>query len=219
MNSKNTVPNKVLIIYLAIFYLWWTIEELAYWGYTSNTLPQVLLSSLVKFITWSIPAFILIKKYSSQLKIEYPQMFKNHCRLWPYFAGIVIMLIYLAIILYLENGGFKINPQFKPSDFIDKFLIVGITEELVFRGWILNALLKKMSTWLALIVNNLLFLCIHFPIWYQTHTLIENFTSGSFVTVFILGIIFGWLFIKSKNIWIPVTYHMLWDIIVTILDK
>ena len=171
MNSKNTVPNKVLIIYLAVFYLWWTVEELAYWGYTSNTLPQVLLSSLVKFITWGIPALILIKKYSPQLKIEYPQMFKNRFRLWPYFAGIVIMFIYLAIILYLENSGFKINPQFKPSDFIDKFLIVGITEELMFRGWILNVLLKKMSTWLAQIANNLLFLCIHLRIWFQTHTL------------------------------------------------
>lgn len=81
------------------------------------------------------------------------------------------MLIYLAIILYLEDGGFKINPQFKHGDFIDKFLLVDITKELVFRGWILNALLKRMSTWLALIINNLLFLCIHFPIWYQTHTL------------------------------------------------
>ena len=29
---------------------------------------------------------------------------------------------------------------------------------------------------------------------------IVNFTSGSFITVFVLGIIFGWLFIKSKNI-------------------
>lgn len=67
------------------------------------------------------------------------------------------MLIYLAIILYLEDGGFKINPQFKHGDFIDKFLIVDITEELLFRGWILNALLKKMSTWLAQIANNLLF--------------------------------------------------------------
>ena len=81
------------------------------------------------------------------------------------------MLIYLAIILYLEDGGFKINPQFKPSDFIDKFLLVDITEELVFRGGILNALLKKISAWLAQIANNLLFLCIHFPIWFQTHTL------------------------------------------------
>ena len=157
MNSKNTVPNKVLIIYLAVFYLWWTVEELAYWGYTSNIMSQVLLSSLVKLITWSIPAFILIKKYSPQLKIDYPQMFKNYFRLWPYFAGNVIMLIYLAIILYLEDGGFKINPQFKHGDFIDKFLIVGITEELLFRGGILNALLKKMSTWLSQIANNLLF--------------------------------------------------------------
>ena len=216
MHTQNTVPNKVLVIYLVIFYAWWTVEELVYWGYTSNTLAQVIGSSLVKFVTWSIPAFILIKKYSHQLKIKYPQLFKNRFRLWPYLLGILVMIIYLMILLYFENGGIKINPQFRPSDFIDKFLIVGITEELVFRGWLLNALLKKMPTWVALIVNNLLFLCIHFPIWYQTHTLVANFTSGSFITVFVLGIIFGLLFIKSKNIWVPIVYHMLWDIIVTI---
>lgn len=76
MNTKNSVSNKVIVIYLVIFYIWWTIEELAYWSYTSNTLAQVLLSSSVKLLTWSIPAFILIKKYSHQLKIGYPQLFK-----------------------------------------------------------------------------------------------------------------------------------------------
>ena len=216
MNTKNSVSNKVIVIYLVIFYIWWTIEELAYWSYTSNTLAQVLLSSSVKLLTWSIPAFILIKKYSHQLKIGYPQLFKNRFKLWPYLVGIFIMITYLAIILYFENGDFKINPNFRASDFIDKFLVVGITEELVFRGWLLNALLKKMSTWLALIVNNLLFLCIHLPIWYQTHTLVANFSSGGFISVFILGLIFGLLFIRSKNIWVPIVYHMLWDIIVTI---
>ncbi|WP_223895332.1 CPBP family intramembrane glutamic endopeptidase [Lactobacillus helsingborgensis] len=216
MNTKNSVSNKVIVIYLVIFYIWWTIEELAYWSYTSNTLAQVLLSSSVKLLTWSIPAFILIKKYSHQLKIGYPQLFKNRFKLWPYLVGIFIMVTYLAIILYFENGGFKINPNFRASDFIDKFLVVGITEELVFRGCLLNALLKKMSTWLALIVNNLLFLCIHLPIWYQTHTLVTNFISGDFISVFILGLIFGLLFIRSKNICVPIVYHMLWDIIVTI---
>lgn len=216
MNTKNSVSNKVIVIYLVIFYIWWTIEELAYWSYTSNTLAQVLLSSSVKLLTWSIPTFILIKKYSHQLKIGYPQLFKNRFKPSPYLVGIFIMVTYLAIILYFENGGFKINPNFRASDFIDKFLVVGITEELVFRGWLLNALLKKMSTWLALIVNNLLFLCIHLPIWYQTHTLVANFTSGGFISVFILGLIFGLLFIRSKNIWVPIVYHMLWDIIVTI---
>ena len=103
MNTKNSVSNKVIVIYLVIFYIWWTIEELAYWSYTSNSLAQVLLSSSVKLLTWSIPAFILIKKYSHQLKIGYPQLFKNRFKLWPYLVGIFIMVTYLAIILYFEK--------------------------------------------------------------------------------------------------------------------
>ena len=34
MNTENVVPNKVLALYLALFYLWWTVEELANWDYT-----------------------------------------------------------------------------------------------------------------------------------------------------------------------------------------
>ncbi|MEB3364221.1 hypothetical protein SDC49_12550 [Lactobacillus sp. R2/2] len=76
MNTKNSVSNKVIVIYLVIFYIWWTIEELAYWSYTSNTLAQVLLSSSVKLLTWSIPAFILIKNILINSKSGIPNYSK-----------------------------------------------------------------------------------------------------------------------------------------------
>ena len=55
----------------------------------------------------------------------------------------LVMIIYLMIFLYFENGCFKIDLQFGPSDFIDEFLIVDIIAELVFRGRLLNAFFKK----------------------------------------------------------------------------
>lgn len=126
------------------------------------------------------------------------------------------MIAYLFTIVYLQSGSIRINSKWRPSDLIGSFLIVGITEELVFRGWILNALLVKFRTWVALLINSVLFLLIHFPIWYRTGTFVTSFTSGSAFTVMILGILFGLLFIKSKNIFVPVIFHMFWDLILTV---
>lgn len=216
MANKQTVSDKLLITYLFIFYLWWAVEEICNWQYSSIPLLQESISALVKFATWSIPAYFLIKKYSDRLAIGYSTMFKNHFRFWPYLGLFILMLIYLFATVYFASGTIRINPSWHPTDLIGSFLIVGITEELVFRGWILNALLPKFKTWVALLIDSILFLVIHFPIWYRTGTFLSNFASGSEFTVIILGILFGLLFIKSKNIFVPIIFHMFWDLILTV---
>ncbi len=69
-----------------------------------------------------------------------------------------------AIEVYLFN-----NETFHfvlPLDsYLDGFLVVGITEELVFRGFILKEINKRISFWKANGITALLFLFIHYPIW------------------------------------------------------
>lgn len=216
MKEKQTVSNKVLATYLIIFFAWWAVVEINNWQYSAIPFWQETISALVKFSSWWIPAYFLIKKYSNQLAVGFPQLFKNRFRLWPYLILFILMIAYLFTIVYLQSGLIRINSKWRPSDLIGSFLIVGITEELVFRGWILNALLVKFRTWVALLINSVLFLLIHFPIWYRTGTFVTSFTSGSAFTVMILGILFGLLFIKSKNIFVPVIFHMFWDLILTV---
>lgn len=51
MANKQTVSNKLLITYLFIFYLWWAVEEICNWQYSSIPLLQESISALVKFAT------------------------------------------------------------------------------------------------------------------------------------------------------------------------
>ena len=92
-------------------------------------------------------------------------------------------------------------------------LFVGITEEMVFRGWLLNITVTENRKWLPIIINAVMFLLIHFPIWIASGIFIDDFTSLNFLCVPALSIIFSWSFIKSKNIWIPITLHMYWDLL------
>jgi membrane protease YdiL (CAAX protease family) len=94
-------------------------------------------------------------------------------------------------------------------------LFVGITEEIVFRGWLLNAKLKKMKILPAIMINSILFVIIHFPIWiYFRYSLIEYLGNG--IGIFAFGILMSIIFIKSKNIIVPIFFHMIWNFLLTL---
>jgi membrane protease YdiL (CAAX protease family) len=98
-------------------------------------------------------------------------------------------------------------------------LFVGITEEMVFRGWLLNATIKdasKSKQWAMVAINSLLFLGIHVPIWIFTNQLDIVFSSYSFLSVVALSFIFSWTFIKTKSILPAIVLHMYWDLLIVL---
>jgi membrane protease YdiL (CAAX protease family) len=48
--------------------------------------------------------------------------------------------------------------------YFEKFLVIGITEEMVFRELILKEINRMMSFWKANFITSLLFLLIHYPV-------------------------------------------------------
>ena len=97
-------------------------------------------------------------------------------------------------------------------------LVVGISEEMVFRGWLLNSTLKnadkEWKKWIAVGINAVMFLVIHFPVWVYDGVFFRNFQSFAFVSIIVMSGIFSWLFIKTKNILVPVGLHMLYDLLI-----
>jgi len=89
----------------------------------------------------------------------------------------------------------------------------------MFRGFFLNALLKKMKPWYAVLLTAALFLLIHLPIWIHNGILLSTFLSGDFLIVIALSIIFSWTLIESKNIFIPIVLHMVWNLLGTLLFR
>jgi uncharacterized protein len=86
-----------------------------------------------------------------------------------------------------------------PADFVLTFIIVaviaGIGEELLFRGVIQNklfALFKNIHV--AIWASAILFSAIHFQFY-------------GFVPRMMLGVIFGYLYYWSNNIWVPIIAH------------
>ncbi|MGM0238705.1 lysostaphin resistance A-like protein [Enterococcus sp. AZ103] len=211
-NLQKQVPTKIIGIYLVIFFLWWSFYELSGFQLFATPFPQALSGSLIKFATWTVPAFLLMKKYHDSLYVPFDKIFTNKFRVAPYILITFLMISYIILGEWVEHGSLQFSNSFNATDLIGVFLFVGITEEMVFRGWLLNALLLKTTTIPAVLISSVLFLCIHFPIWVKTGSFIQNFASGGFINVLILSIIFSVIFLKSKNILVPIVIHMLWDL-------
>ncbi|MDX9846432.1 MAG: type II CAAX endopeptidase family protein [Tenuifilaceae bacterium] len=73
-------------------------------------------------------------------------------------------------------------------------ILAPIFEELIFRGIILNGLLKRYSPLLSIVVSSLLFAAVHLNPW-------------QFVSAFILGLFIGWVYLRTKSILLAIIIH------------
>lgn len=110
--------------------------------------------------------------------------------------------IILAIAGYLTFINFSFNASLMLVEILF-MLIVAFTEEILFRGYILNNLLRSINKWVALIITSVLFALFH-----GTNPGISGLAIiNIFVTAFLLGI----NYIYTKNLWFAILFHFSWN--------
>lgn len=82
------------------------------------------------------------------------------------------------------------------------FLMVGFGEEAVYRSYIQNHLVKMIGSRYGLIAAALVFTFAH-SLTYSKPL--------DFLDVFLAGIILGYAFLLTKSIYLPASFHFMWD--------
>lgn len=94
---------------------------------------------------------------------------------------------------------------------------IAVSEELFFRGFLLQQLKKYFSVAIANGISAVLFMCIHIPLLvFVNHLSGASLFIGLYITL-ISGLVFGFLYIKTKSLWPPIIAHYVFDIILLIL--
>ena len=215
-NKKTEkVPVKILLIYSVLFYAAWSavhfFVEPRIDSFNNDVLSNAVIEGLFKNLIWTLPAFILIHKYQNGLSVGLKEMFKPDKACVKYLWAFPAMAAFLVLGQVLHGGSLAINDTFGLDDII-VFIFVGLTEELVFRGWLLNATVHIGEN-KALAINAAMFLLIHFPTWIVNGEFVNAFASFGFVSIIMLSVIFGLLFLRTRNILIPIGLHMMWDLL------
>lgn len=140
-----------------------------------------------------------IKSLGFQWKNFQPDAFTGLC------LAIALLGAGSLMLLGMRNLEWT-DVHFKPADvFIGLVLMamIALTEEMVFRGYILNNLMESMNKWMALGVSAALFMLAH-----GTN---PGITFIAAINLFLAGLLLGVNFIYTRNIWFAVFFHFSWN--------
>lgn len=125
-----------------------------------------------------------------------------------YIIGIVFFSVMFGVGLI---GSISIKSLF--NVFVGAML-VGVCEEFLCRGWLLNEFLErygdtKKGIWYSIIVSGIIFGLIHLGNFFAGQDLVSTITQT--LNASAVGIVLGLIYYKTKNIWSVIILHGLWD--------
>ncbi|MCD6380560.1 CPBP family intramembrane metalloprotease [bacterium] len=206
----NRVNNYLLLSYsVTCFLIYYSVSALLYLN--NQIILTIILPGLLAFV---LPLYFLARRLSYGFLNEYRIKAPNLSTTW------VVLLIAASAILPVDavSGFFeKFKPvdadytnlliSIKPKGF-QSFLIVAFgiavaapfSEELLFRGFIQRILQRNMQKVFAVILSGLIFGALHFDM-----TLIPG--------IALLGIIFGYIFVRTENLFYSFSAHALYNFV------
>lgn len=194
--SKSVVSLVVIFLWIAGFLLALSLNPPM-----DGVYPAVWI-----FVSSILLLFCLLIRFKVQLTVTL--FLKRPTVYWLLFSTLLAFIFWL-IEHYLSN-------LLSPSRMVDNInrwrhdvsnynllsvclssvLLAPVFEELYFRGLLLNTLLKKMSFRLSVLLSALLFALIHWS-W------------PDFISLFLIGLIYGWMTIKSNSLYPALLAHII----------
>lgn len=216
--AKQIVHKNYIVVYFIVFILIWGIREVQITPYLNLLDPfsTAVVSAVIKIIIWVIPVILLVKIVEKSDPFSYLGLrynFKKGLK-WAGWISIILVTYFILLNLVVLKNDIVFNMSF--NEWLNTILLVGITEEIVFRGFLLRKLMESFRFWKANTITSLLFVSIHFPIWFYKGLFEFPHVLSSIVTVFILGIIFGYIYNKTNSLWSVIIIHSLYNLLVSI---
>ena len=122
-----------------------------------------------------------------------------------------IAAITLAFILIIiSKSGVLVNSLLEPRFSLSLvvyfilFIFVGFAEELLSRGYIIGAMeVSSNNKLFAVMVSAVIFSLMHYGN--------NGFSLIPFLNIFLVGILFGFMYVKTKSIWLSTGFHITWN--------
>lgn len=204
---------KAIIITIICFGLYLIAKD--YFATIKTSLDQIthigLLSYILTYAILSIPILMGTFLISPKLNIfDSLGLFHNP------FRSFVIALIFALPMLLGGLFFFQFNTEVSISTIIGKTLIIGLVEELFFRGFLFGQIYKhtRLGFISAIIIGALIFASGHL---YQSQDSTE--LVGIFFVTFMGAVLFAWLYVEwNYNLWVPIFLHALMNLAWLIFD-
>ena len=207
---KRKIDLSRLVVYFSAFFIIWALNEIIIDPFINENYSfifHLLFRRILKITVWVVPVFLYLRYVDCTNAFTFIKANKYTIKSLKW-TVIGIGFYTLRTILQL---------RFTPSEMISMnlgveawtgaVLFVGITEEIVFRGFLLEKLRRNVGFGYSNIISSILFVLIHFPIWYMRGILEFPTILLTMISVFIISIFQGYIFNKGESIWPSAISH------------
>lgn len=174
----------------------------------SLTVSQLSLMQLTTFLAGLIPAILILRYVDHRPFSDLGFSMKGRGKDILYGALAAMVLYGVGFGLSLALGlvrvtGVLVDWEWLLGSFFF-FLLVAVTEELMFRGYVLGRLLRtRMNKFLALFLSSFLFACLHL--------MNPNVAFLPMLNLILAGLLLGATYIYTRNLWFPISLHLFWN--------
>ncbi len=223
--QNNNLRTRMIIGSITLLLLLFLISFLAspavlhLLGLTKLNAALLLASRLLYWL-----CAVLVWLYAN--KIEGQPLFIRKEQPYP-FSGYLLSIVVLLLILFASSVAINLiltalkvtSSGSRVPEIVEIFrqnipllfftsLTAGVTEELLFRGY-LQTRFKKLfnNSFVAIFLSSLLFGLLHY----------RYGTIANVLVPFIIGLVFAFYYQKYRNIKVLIICHMLWDLVASFL--
>ncbi len=217
--KNRTQELSFLIAYIFVLVASAIVRDFVIAPYVTHHMSGIgalLVEPLWKLLFWIVPTLLYIQFVEHQNPITYLKLSRNIGKglLWG-LAGMLFLVVVLAGTFIRAHLHF---PQ-SADTWVNVILLVGIMEEIPFRGFLFQKLQSLFGpSWAgiagAMIISSLLFTLIHTPLWISTG---QSVNLISMVQIFIVALVYCTALKLSDSLWSSILIHMFYNFLSAIL--
>jgi len=186
-----------------------TVQGSYAWAYTQSPYLRsaVVVPLVFRLAVWTLPVvvWLLVRRVNplTDLKLH-PHSLRGLA--W----GVAVGAAWMAANLVGQRvvaGSWRLNLDIGLSHWVGGVLFVGLSEEVVFRGFYLPALAARLGFARANLAQALMFLAIHVPGWTLLGQLQRPGVAQLFASILFFGLLAGWLLRRMGSLWTCMLFH------------
>lgn len=210
--AVNDWKYRILSYFIILFLLIFVLTEIPF--LTSGLAGTFgdyyfFVSALIDFLIILIPILLIEKIRNSKpfyfLSLNFTKKTFGELKRGFLYALIPFLLILIVLKLF---GEVQIDNKFQFSLIfllqIFAVFISALQEEILFRGWLQKNLSLKFNPVISILLTSLIFSFLH--------SLNPGYTILAGVNTLLAGILFGFMFERTKSLWLPVSFHFFWNL-------
>lgn len=213
--QKVKLSVKTIIGYILIMIIGITIKGFII-GAKEDVFLDLIILSIIQICSSGFMVY-MIKRHFEWSNVGFNKMsYKNLAWFIPYVLILIFMGTTFVKEIYINIQHYDLQVWTTLFLTLIGTILAGYCEEVLFRGILLNSLIKEKNLILAMIISSIGFSILHITTIFNGASIIGAIYNVIYASL--LGFAFVALAIKIKNIWPLVIYHILWNYLLIASD-